>query len=247
MSETAPASQAASERMEDSVAFAYRSIREDILTGRLEPGAMISQVGLARALGISRTPLREALRQLSAESLIVGDFNRRMRVSELDLSDFDQIYAARIALEPVGIAATVPLLDNSQKQSLRDSVAGMDDAMAGFDMETFRAHHRAFHLGLTALAGPRIERILAELWDHSERYRLSYLHVDHDQPQSASRARLEVSQDEHRDILAAAIGGDGDRCAVAIVAHLQRTLEGVFLEAEEIPRPRLGRQALRVH
>ena len=230
----------------DSAEFAFASIRSAILTGNIAPGSVLSQANLARQLGISRTPLREALSRLMSEGLIIGgDYNRRMTVSALDLSDFDQIYAARIALEPVAVAATVGQLDDNQKADLGAQVADMDIAIASRDMETFRKHHRSFHMGLTSLAGNRIDRILADLWDHSERYRLAYLHYDYAQRGSALIDRLEVSQTEHRRMLAAAVEGDADTCAAILVEHLTRTLEAVFIEAADVPRPRIARDAIK--
>lgn len=228
----------------DAVELAYRTLRSNVLDGTLPPGRVLSQVTLARELGISRTPLREALRQLASEGLVVGDFNQRLRVTALDLEDFDGIYASRIALEPVAIRATVPLLGDDHKLLLGAQVDGMDQAMATPDLTSFRSHHRSFHLGLTALAGVRMRRMLAELWDHSERYRLSYLHVEHARPNDASVERLSVSQVEHRALLDAAVTGDADLCADLLIEHLRRTVEMVFEEQAERPSPRVARIAI---
>ena len=228
----------------DAVELAYRTLRANVLDGTLPPGSVLSQVTLARELGISRTPLREALRQLAAEGLVVGDFNQRLRVTSLDLEDFDGIYAARIALEPVAIRATIPFLNEKLRQQLTAHVDGMDDAVDARDLTRFRTHHRAFHLGMSALAGSRICKMLADLWDHSERYRLTYLHVEHDRPNDASEERLSVSQVEHRAMLASAIVGNADVCADLHVEHLRRTVEMVFEELSQRPSPRVARIAI---
>lgn len=234
---------AAGDGGEDAVEFAYRTIRSDILSGNLPPGQVLSQVRIAAALGISRTPLREALRLLTAENLISGDFNRRMRISEVSLDDFDQIYAMRIALEPVGIAATVPNLDSSARTALTADTAEMDAAIDCLDLQRFRIAHRSFHLGLFAGSGQRLQRQLEDLWDHSERYRLLYLRHDYAAPNSASAERLQTSQAEHRVILGAAVDGNVTACADALVNHLRRTLEVVF--AEQAEHPRVALDALR--
>lgn len=229
----------------DSAEFAYVSIRSAILSGQVPPGTVLSQANFARNLGISRTPLREALNRLTSEGLIIGgDYNRRMKVSELDLDDFDQIYMARIALEPVAVATTVEQLDVAHKHDLSTHVDDMDLAIGDLDMVAFRRHHRSFHLGLTSLAGARIQRILADLWDNSERYRLAYLHYDYEQRGSALLNRLELSQAEHRQMLDAAIDGDGDVCASVLVSHLTRTLTAVFDEAADVPRSRIADKSI---
>lgn len=232
-------------RTEDATQFAYETLRNKILTGDLEPGASLSQVQLARDLGISRTPLREALRQLITEHLVTGDFNRRMRVSQLRLDDVDQIYAMRIALEPIGIRATVPFLDADAQAVLIGHVERMTEAIDNGDLIRFRIEHRAFHLGLTTGSGPRICNLLEDLWDQSERYRLAYLHHDYADRQSASAERLRVSQDEHRIMLQAAVAGDAPVCADALVGHLKRTVGALFTESTLLPHPRMAGLAAR--
>jgi DNA-binding GntR family transcriptional regulator len=229
---------------EDAVAAAYARLRDDVLLGRLRPGEMLSQVRLAQRLGISRTPLREAMRRLVAEGLVAGDFNRRMRVSDLSLEDFDQIYAMRLALEPVAVRAAVPSLTETRRAAVASAVDAMDDALAADDMERFREHHRAFHVGVYAGAGERIERALRDLWDHSERYRRVYLHADLATGRGASPERLERSQSEHREILAAVLDRDAERAVGATTAHLRRTLDSVLDDSALVPRAHVVRSAL---
>ncbi len=237
---------AEADRLEDSVEFAYRAVRADILSGALVPGAVLSQVQLATRFNISRTPLREALRRLVAENLVVGDFNRRMRVSELNLDDFDQIYAIRIALEPVAIAATLAEATPVFNAALIGHVDAMDAAIDDLDIDRFRAEHRAFHLGLTAGGGPRIARLLEDLWDNTERYRLIYLHHDYEDPASESTKRLKISQGEHRAIANAALAGDAETCSAELIHHLHRALDIVYAETAAPPRARVTAEAMRL-
>ncbi len=220
-------------------------LRGAILDGTLAPGAAVSQVRLAADLGISRTPLREAIGRLMTEGLVVGDFNHQVRVVGLDLADLDQVYAMRLALEPLAITATVPTLVDSALRALAGHVEAMDEAIEAVAMVDFRAHHRAFHLGLTAGSGARLSASLATLFDHSERYRRIYLHEDARAPGAASRRRLELSQEEHRSILAAATARRERECAERQVAHMRRTVEVIFTEASGLSASgRLVRQSV---
>src|ERR1700727_4082035 len=87
----------------NTTAQAYDALRRALINADLVPGAVVSQVQLAAQLNISRTPLREALRQLQSEGLLEGDFNRRLRVAPLSVDDLEQVAAMRIVLESLGV------------------------------------------------------------------------------------------------------------------------------------------------
>lgn len=242
---SSPPTTAADAAAVDNVQRAYQWIRDQILTGHMSPGSIVSQVRLAEELQISRTPLREALRHLTAEGLIISDFNRRIRISELDLADFDEIYAMRLALEPIGVHTTVPELTTEQKDQLREHVAMMDVAIKRKDLPMMRIHHKGFHLGLVQQAGWRLNNTLSELWDHSERYRLAYLHLDGQEPNEALvDERFRISQEEHENILEAALAGESTVCSHRLVSHLQRTVEGVYHEATRANQPTMTHHVL---
>lgn len=241
--EPQPIAQVSLTRSSDTVQFAYDLLRQEILMGVLPPGAVLSQVQLSARLGISRTPLREALRRLAAEDLVTGDFNQRARVSELDLDDFDEIYAMRIVLEPVAFAATIPGLTEADLRELEDAVSRMDVMIDSGNRSGFRDAHRVFHLGLTNGAGPRMRRTLAELWDRSERYRLRYLHPPGPDVGGVADRGVRLAQIEHHAILEAAAAGDVTQCTDAQFSHLQRTLQAVLREAAPPPEARLSRLA----
>ena len=79
-------------------------LRTMILQGALEPGSVLSQVALARQLGVSTTPVREAIRLLEAEGLLITERNRRARVPPLEIEDLDAVYSSRVLLESTGEA-----------------------------------------------------------------------------------------------------------------------------------------------
>src|SRR3954464_15979178 len=85
----------------------YSRLRAMLLNGEIPPGTVISQVKLAKQLGVSTTPLREAMRLVQAEGLLIAEHNQRSRVAPLDPADIDVVYASRILLEAVAISLTV--------------------------------------------------------------------------------------------------------------------------------------------
>lgn len=224
----------------DSTAHAYREVRRAILDGGLQPGSVFSQVQLAARLGISRTPLREALRLLQNEGLVRAEVRRRFRVASLDLSDLEQLYAMRLGLEPLAVRATVPLLSDAELEDMRAALDEGAGALVRGEAAALRAPHRSFHLGLVAHAGERLTQTVTELWDHAERYRLMYHQTAEDE-----MAVYTLADSEHRAILAAAEGRDGERSGWLLAQHLARTALTIFASRSPGQEPRLVRDALR--
>jgi DNA-binding GntR family transcriptional regulator len=87
-----------------AIPHVHAYLRECILDGTLTPGTKLSQVSLARQLGISRTPLREVLRMLQEEGLVEIEPNQRTRVAGLDPQELDDVYASRILFETLALS-----------------------------------------------------------------------------------------------------------------------------------------------
>jgi DNA-binding GntR family transcriptional regulator len=190
-------------------------LREAILEGRLEPGEMTTQIALAERFGVGRTPVREALRLLQSEGLVVGEPNRRVQVTPLSGDDLEELYIMRIVLEPAAVRLTVPGLTSRDVAEMEGYMAQMDHYGRGRDWKGLRTPHREFHRTLIAVAGPRIVAHLSTLFDHAERYRAS-----HAVTEEAWKAR----QVEHRAILDAAAARDADRAAELLIAHYVHTV-----------------------
>ena len=97
-----------------STQHAFEELRRRILQGELAPGATFSQVQLSNQLGVSRTPLREAVRLLQMEGLLRAEARRRVRVSPPSTDDFEDLYAIRISLESLAVRLTVPQLTEAE-------------------------------------------------------------------------------------------------------------------------------------
>jgi DNA-binding GntR family transcriptional regulator len=220
----------------DNTAAIHDDLREAILQGHLQAGAVLSQVQLAERFGVSRGPVREALRLLEREGLVDAELNRRVRVAEFSVGDLEEIYAMRIANEALAVRATVPRLSASDVEAIRTSLDEMD-AFTGVDVHAWEAPHRRFHLGLVMHAGPRMVRLLEQLSDHAERYRRAYISGD---PRAWS-----VGAAEHREIFEAAARGDADASSAALVGHLARTALTVLANAAPEHDPVLVRGAMR--
>lgn len=234
-----PAESAAAAAPVNSTAAAYETLRQAIINADLAPGQIVSQVRLAAELNISRTPLREALRRLQSEGLLEGDFNRRLRVAPLTVSDLEEIAAMRIMLEPLGVHTSVPLLTDTDLARAVQAFDAMDTVwVTTGSLHDFTSHHRVFHTTLFSASGERMRSQLEELWDHAERYRAVYRTTAGDRMTLAS-----IAHDEHGAILTAARERDADRCARLVAAHLARTGLSTIATLQATYDPKLIRRA----
>ena len=152
----------------------YTSLRESILNGTLPPGETLSQVQLASKLGVSRGPLREAVRMLQREGLVEAELNRRGRVSSFSIDDLEQLYAMRIVHESLAIRINVPRFTKRDVDGLRSCLRRME-SLAAHDLRQWQAVDREFHFSLVAHSGDRLMRTIRELYDHADRYRGLYI------------------------------------------------------------------------
>ena len=196
----------------------YSRLRAAILRGEIEAGATVPQARLAGEIGAGRTPLREALRMLQRDGLVVSEPNRSVRIAALSAEDFEELCIMRVALEAVAIRITVPALRSSDLAELEGYMAQMGHYQRAGDEAGWRAPHRAFHRLLVAASGPRVVGEIADLSDHSERYRLRF----------AGYGNWEDGRAEHRGILDAAASGAPELAAVRLAEHYARTAVLVF-------------------
>jgi len=153
--------------MAAAVERAYRTIRDGIVSGAYRPGAHLTAQGLAAASGISRTPVREAMRRLHAEGLIRFIPNRGAFVTHLDERDIFKIYDLRVVLE--GYAAEAAAKEGVDAQiedleALAREMAGAIELPAALAIDRVAQLNNEFHkLIVTAAANPRLETALASI------------------------------------------------------------------------------------
>src|SRR6266567_4021898 len=200
--------------VELSTEVVHERLRRDILRGALDPHEPISQVQLAKRLGVSRTPLREALRMLQREGLIYSEPNRRVRVAALTVADLEQLYAARVVVDSLQARLAVPRLSGDDVAEMSRRLEAMAELAARHDLEAWDVHHGAFHDLLKLGEDDRLFRIARDLYDHTERYRHVYLA----EPRAWSTAAR-----EHSAIHQACLAGDAVQASRQVARHLGTT------------------------
>lgn len=190
----------------------HSHLRRLILEGVLPPGAELKQAELARAFDVSRTPLREAFRMLQEEGLIDADINHRARVTALDATDLDCLYAARISLESLGVRVTAGRLTRLEVQEASARLHDMDLAERGTDPAAWHEAHRVFHRLMVARCTPTVLRTIDSYSERSERY----VKLGQDRhPDGAPQRRR-----EHYELFAAVVAGEARRAVRLIASHL---------------------------
>lgn len=212
-------------------------LRELILGGSLQPGVVISQVELARALGVSRTPLREALRMLQEEGLIEAEPNRRARVTRFDPEDLDTVYGCRVMLESLGCVLTVRSFSEEEVARLRSALEAMAEHAESHSVERWQAAHREFHQVLVGRASDQFGRTIAAYQDRAERYWLMFIRAN-------GSSGLAMRDAEHRAIFEAAARRDANEAAGLLARHLSRTALTLMAQLAPEHEPLTVRTAL---
>ncbi len=202
-------------------------LRDDILQGRLLPGARLRFDDLRDQYQIGLSPLREALMRLSSEGLVILEDQRGFRVAPVSKPDLIDITRTRQQLECLALRASIARGDDEWEGNLLSTFHQLeksprttqdDGANPGWE-----SRHAAFHYALVSACDSRLLLQFRELlYDQSTRYRrLSQHYLD--QP------RDDVA--EHRGLMEAALARDADTAALLITAHFQKTADIVLAGA----------------
>lgn len=190
----------------------YQSILSAILGGQIAPGEVVNEIRLAQELGVSRTPVHTAIRELVKDGLITQESNRRPVVARFSRDDIREVFEMRSLLESEAARLAADLLDRATLKSLYDAADAMQ-ALAGADnaLDLWADFDDQFHLAIAQFCGSR------RLSEDISRYRL-LLH-------GLNRLRMSAklipqALEEHRKILKALAARDGTASRAAMQAHL---------------------------
>lgn len=199
----------AAQRYRTTPGLVAEVLREAILLGVLKGGEQIRQDEIAAHLSVSRIPVREALRQLEAEGLIVFYPHRGAVVSQLSSREVGEIYEIRIALESTAIRLAFPHLSDRDLQGAGKILDAIDQAT---DVGKWSELNRQFHAILYAPTNrPRLLAMINTLRTNVERYQRIYISL---------MRHLENSQGEHRELLAACKRRDLEAAVSTLERHL---------------------------
>ncbi len=169
-----------------------QELRRRIVAGEFAPGAQILQDMLAEEFGVSRVPVREALRTLEGEGQVSYEPHRGYFVVELNLEELIEIYRLRDLLEPEAVSRAFPNLTQEDVDRMQEAMDVMVKAIDEGDNAAMTTGNRRFHFAMFAGCGmPRLLRMLDHLWNASDIYRAVYFY-DFDKKHLMHSEHLEI-------------------------------------------------------
>ncbi|MBD0860982.1 GntR family transcriptional regulator [Gordonia sp. zg691] len=200
-------------------------LRRLILSGGAPPGAQIPPAEIADAFGVSPIPVREALKTLVGEGLVVHRPGVGYRVSQPSTDELREIYFVRGTLEQAALARAVDLIDDASLQTARDRHADLLVAVKYKDGKAFHDTSREFHRALTSpCAMPRLLNMFEATWNLTEPFQMM---------RSVTPETQQALNDDHAALLEAF--ADRDAASVLDVAHRHhRRLESAIIETADL-------------
>ncbi|MBI4986739.1 MAG: GntR family transcriptional regulator [Rhodocyclales bacterium] len=190
----------------------YHTLRAHLSNGKIVAGQPLQEVQISQQLGVSRTPVREALTRLASEGLLVAD-GRSFIVPPLAASDIDDIYEVRLLIEPAAIRDIAQFTRNAAARApIEEALADAVAAAAAGDVDGFRESNIRFRSAWLALVpNRRLVKVVEQYADHMQHIRVLTL--------GDARVRAIVLAGLKR-ITARLRAGDGDGAAAAMLDHL---------------------------
>lgn len=197
----------------------FNTLRQAILRGELEPGERLMEIQLANKLGVSRTPIREAIRKLELEGLVLMVPRKGAEVAEITEKSLNDVLEVRGALEELAVDLACQRITSEQIAELKDAAKGFEEALHTGDVTVYAEADVKFHdIIYVATDNQKLVQLLYNLREQMYRYRVEYL------------KRQEVHQtllEEHQYIIECIEKHDGEQAKAAIRTHIENQAKKV--------------------
>ncbi len=188
-------------------------LRHDLLAGEIKPGERIKVAELEKRFGVSHIPIREAVRRLETEGLIVALPQRAAVAAGVDLDDLSGLYDLRRIIECEVIRRSADTMTPDQVDVVRGALEALEAVANDHDSPRFWDLHRDFHWALLEPGATAwIERVLDQIWLASQRYVRLFV-----------SKTVDDAMRDHRALLTYCENGDGAGAAALLRRHLDRT------------------------
>ena len=200
----------------------YEELKAQILKGDIKPGTRMMEVELAEVLGVSRTPVREAIRKLEKEGLVKIEPRRGAYASELSVKDMVDILEVRQSMEGLAAYYCAQRINDEQKEQLRDYALAFNEAVEEGVYEDMISYDTKFHhLIVECCDNDILVHMVEQLQELVLRFRYLYY---------SDFKRAEQMPAEHHEIFEAVASGDAERAREAAALHINRLKDMVETE-----------------
>lgn len=198
----------------------FNTLRQAILTGELKPGERLMEIHLADRLGVSRTPIREAIRKLELEGLVVMIPRKGAQVARITEKNLKDVLEVRRALDMLAVRLACSRMDGEYKKQLREACDEFARVVKNNNTKDITESDVRFHDIINKATGnDRLIQLVNNLAEQMYRYRLEYI------KDAAYHNRLVA---EHEEIYSAIMDGDEERAAKAVVLHIDNQEETII-------------------
>ena len=198
----------------------FYTLRRAILTGQLKPGERLMEVHLAEKLGVSRTPIREAIRKLELEGLVTIIPRRGAEVAEITEKSLNDVLEVRRALDALGAELACERITGEEIRELKKACEDFEKAADGNDTDAIAKADVAFHdIIIRAAGNQRLEQLVNNLAEQMYRYRFVYIKEEEQRG---------VLLAEHREICDSIAARDVVRARNAAKQHIDNQQKAVI-------------------
>lgn len=198
----------------------FQTLRQAILRGELRPGERLMEIHLAQKLGVSRTPVREAIRKLELDGLVLMIPRKGAVVAEITISDLEDVLEVRMALEELAVKDACRRITQEQLAQMRKLSEDFKETLCGSDVAACAQADMKFHEAIYEATGNgRLVQILNNLREQMYRYRMEYL---------KDRQSHSLLVREHEQLLQYLEQGDEKMALEVTNRHIERQREYII-------------------
>ena len=197
----------------------FKKLRREILLGELAPGERLMEIHLAQRLGVSRTPIREAIRKLELEGLVTMIPRRGAEVAQISEKNLEDVLEVRTSLERLAVRLACERMNEEQLSELHDACEHFAAVTKTKDMTAITQADVALHDVIIRSTGNRkLEQVISNLSEQMYRYRFEYI-------KDASYHTLLI--EEHERIYQSIAARDSAKAEQEIVTHIENQLQTI--------------------
>ena len=198
----------------------FQTLRQAILRGELKPGERLMEVRLAKKLGVSRTPIREAIRKLELEGLVLMIPRRGAEVAEITEKSMRDVLEVRRALEVLAVSLSCDRISGEQIEALKEAAEEFDRSLTSDDVtRTAEADVHVHDIIYRSTDNQRLIQLLSNLGEQMYRYRVEYLKHREFHPQ--------ISR-EHKELISYLEAGQKGQAEEKIAVHIDKQAQAVL-------------------